>query len=139
MQITLIPPEEVGRVWHVIEPYMARCAEYTYGRYTAEDIKNQIIEKNDQLWVAYDEKVYGAVVTGVVEYPRMKTLCMHFTGGVDLQKWKDPMLSVLRSFAKDMDCDVIESYGRPGWKRVFADDGFRSRFMFYELPVRNKP
>jgi hypothetical protein len=44
-------------------------------------------------------------------------------------------LKVLQRFAKDNDCSVIESYGREGWGKVFQNDGFKSRFMFYELPV----
>ena len=47
------------------------------------------------------------------------------------------MLALLRKFAKDNGCTIIESYGRPGWERIFKDDGFQQRFMFYELPVEN--
>jgi hypothetical protein len=48
------------------------------------------------------------------------------------------MLEVLQKFAKDNGCKIIESYGRPGWEKVFTDDGFKKRFMFYELPVEKE-
>jgi hypothetical protein len=67
----------------------------------------------------------------------MRALVMHFTGGKDLPKWKTKMLSLLRRFSKDQGCSIIESYGRPGWEKVFKDDGHRKRFTFYELPVEN--
>ena len=70
-----------------------------------------------------------------MQYPQMKALTMHFTGGIELFKWKNEMLSVLRSFAKDCGCQTIESFGRTGWKKVFSKDGFKSKFMFYELSV----
>lgn len=136
MIITAVLPHDIENVWHLIHDYMDGAAKYTHGRFKVEDIKQQLLSNpRQQLWIAYDDKVYGAVITEVLTYPQMKTLIMHFTGGVELPKWKDEMLSVLRRFARDHQCKVIESYGRTGWKRVFKNDGFNSKFMFYELPV----
>jgi hypothetical protein len=133
MKISAITDYE--SVWHLIHDYMEGAAKYTYGRYTVDDIKNELLKGNQQLWIAYDDKIYGAVVTEVMQYPQMKALTMHFTGGIELFKWKNEMLSVLRSFAKDCGCQTIESFGRTGWKKVFSKDGFKSKFMFYELSV----
>ena len=115
---------------------MDGAAKYTYGRYTTDDIRVGLAKGEQQLWIAYDgQHVYGAVVTEFCEYPRMRTLVMHFTGGEELTKWKAPMLELLQRFASDNNCALIESYGRPGWAKIFEHDGFRQRFMFYELPV----
>jgi len=135
MNITAIHPNDYELVWKDIKEYMDGAAKYTHGRYKTEDIYNELCKGNQQLWIAYDDKVYGAVITEIMQYPQKRTLIMHFTGGVELPKWKDEMLSVLRSFAKDNQCDCIESYGRTGWKRIFKNDGFTSKFMFYELTV----
>lgn len=129
-------PQDIEIVWPSINDYMIGAAKYTHGRYEVQDIKEQLLRNpRQQLWIAYDDKVYGAVITEVMIYPQMKTLIMHFTGGVELPKWKNEMLLVLRSFAKDQQCKVIESYGRTGWKKVFKNDGFNSKFMFYELTI----
>lgn len=136
MIVTAVLPVDYNAVWNDIEGYMEGAAKYTHGRYKVEDIKKELYRNNrQQLWIAYDDKIYGAVITEIIAYPQMKTLIMHFTGGVELPKWKDEMLALLRRFAKDHDCKVIESYGRTGWKRIFKNDGFQSKFMFYELPV----
>jgi cobalamin biosynthesis Co2+ chelatase CbiK len=135
MKITAIHPLDYDIVWKDIKEYMEGAAKYTHGRFTANDIYNELSKGNQQLWIAYDDKVYGAVITEIIAYPQMKTLIMHFTGGVELPKWKDEMLAILRKFAKDHQCKVIESYGRSGWKRIFKNDGFNSKFMFYELPI----
>ena len=126
---------DIDQVWADIESYIEGAAKYTHGRYTADDIKQTFKEGGQQLWIAYDDKIYGAVITEIMEYPQMRALVMHFTGGIQLPKWKDEMLSVLRSFAKDANCQTIESFGRTGWKKVFSKDGFKSKFMFYELSV----
>lgn len=139
MQVTLVPLEYTEWIWPKIEDYMKGAADYTYGRFNVEDIKSEYIKKQgtQQLWVAYEDEnnIYGAVVTEVSQYPRLRTLVMHFTGGKDLPKWKDDMLKLLQQFAADNGCDVIESYGRGGWAKVFQNDGYKKRFIFYELPV----
>ena len=137
MQVSFVPVEYIDIVWPQARAYLDGAAKYTYGRFTVEDIKVGIETKPQQLWIAFedDDNVLGAVVTEVITYPRMKALVMHFTGGVELAKWKPDMLKVLQRFAKDNDCAVIESYGREGWGKVFQNDGFKSRFMFYELPA----
>ena len=129
---------DIDQVWADIESYIEGAAKYTHGRYTADDIRQTFKEGGQQLWIAYDDKIYGAVITEIMEYPQMRALVMHFTGGIELPKWKDAMLSVLRSFAKDTSCKTIESFGRTGWKKVFSKDGFKSKFMFYELPIEGK-
>ncbi len=140
MEVSLIPIEYINHVWPQIEEYMNGAAKYTFGRFTAQDIYDGLMSKPQQLWIAFDKEdnqIYGAVVTQVHPYPRLTGLVMHFTGGKEIQKWKDPMLALLRKFAKDNGCTIIESYGRPGWERIFKNDGFKQQFMFYELPVEN--
>ena len=139
MQVTWVPTEHIEFVWPNIREYMMGAAEFTFGRFTAEDIKNELLRRQgeQQLWIAFEDKdnYYGAVVTEVYQYPQMRALIMHFTGGKQLPKWKTPMLKILQQFAADNECDAIESYGRPGWAKVFKKDGYEQRFIFYELPV----
>jgi hypothetical protein len=139
MEISIVPVEHIDSVWPSVEQYLKGAADYTYGRFTVGDIKNRLYTAPQQLWIAYDEEtVYGVVVTELTQYPQMRTLVMHFTGGTELPKWKNEMLQILQRFAKDQGCSVIESYGRIGWEKVFKNDGFKSRFMFYELPVEKE-
>lgn len=137
---TYVPKEYIEVVWPKIEGFLKGAADYTYGRFEVSDIKQSLLTTEQQLWVAYDdetEEAFGAVVTQILTYPRMKSLVMHFTGGIELPKWKAPMLALLQEFSRNNGCSVIESYGRDGWEKVFKDDGFKKRFMFYELPVEN--
>lgn len=139
MEISIVPVEHVDSVWPSVEQYLKGAADYTYGRFTVEDIKEKLYTAPQQLWIAYEGlDIYGVVVTEIVQYPQMATLVMHFTGGINLPKWKKEMLEMLQRFAKDHGCSVIESYGRRGWEKVFKNDGFKTRFMFYELPVEKE-
>lgn len=136
MDITVVEANDVDKVWKRIEDYAQGAADYTYGRFTKGDIRSGLKNKPQTLWIAHEgEEVFGFVVTEFANYPQKKALVMHFTGGVKLELWKDDMLELLQQYARMNGCDMIESFGRQGWAKVFKEDGFVSRFNFYELPV----
>tara|TARA_R110000751_G_scaffold281582_1_gene384188 strand:+ start:989 stop:1405 length:417 start_codon:yes stop_codon:yes gene_type:complete len=136
MKISLVPTEHIEFIWSKVQSYMERAAKYTYGRYTAEDIKSELLTKDQQLWIAFEEDdIYGAYVTEIVQYPRLKTCVIHFLGGKQFKKWGWLGLEILQKFAREHKCDVMESYGRPGWEKIWKNDGYKERFIFYELPV----
>lgn len=136
MQVSAVPAEYVKQVWPDIKEYMQGAADYTYGRYGVEDILDSITDYDFTLWIAFNEAgIKGAVVTSFIDYPRKRMLCMQFCGGVDLEQWQVPMLELLQRWAKDNDCDGIESTGRVGWSKVFKSDGYKPLWQTYELPV----
>jgi len=138
MQVSIVDTKDIERIWPFIEGYMKRAAKYTYGRFEAEDIKEGLLKQPQQLWIAFDDKkIYGAVVTEVIKYPRMTALTAHFLAGIQFETWKEPMLKIVQQFGKDNGCKLIDSYGRPGWERVWANYGYTKRFIFYELPLEN--
>ena len=136
IEVSLVPPEYVDSCWGKIEGFIDKAAEYTYGRFSTGNIYDMVKEGEYQLWIAFDmDKFKGAVVTNVVTYPQRKLLCMQFCGGEELKDWKDPMLDILRRFAKDVGCDGIESTARPGWAKIFQNDGYAANWVTFELPL----
>jgi hypothetical protein len=136
MQISIVPTEYVDTCWEKIRTYMEGAAKYTYGRYTADDIKDSITQYDHHLWVAFEgTDIKGAVVTNFMFYPRRKYLSLVFCGGMELKTWKGPMLETLQRFARDTNCNGIESTGRRGWAKVFKNDGYKSMWAAYELPI----
>lgn len=135
-KISLVPNEYVEQVWPAVEGYVAKATKYTSGKYEPEDVLNLLVQYGYPLWIAFDDEgIKGAVVTRFIEYPRKKYLFLEFCGGVDGFSWKAPMLSVLRSWAKDNGCDGIEGAGRDGWKRVFKEDGYQPTLQHFEMPL----
>ena len=135
IEVSLVPPQYVDTCWHKIEGFIDKAAEYTYGRYTTSNIYDLVKEGDYELWVAFNGEIKGAVVTSVTTYPQRKLLCMQFCGGEDLKEWKDPMLALLKRFAKDIGCDGIESTARPGWAKIFQEDGYTANWVTFELPL----
>jgi hypothetical protein len=136
IEVSMVPAQYIDTCWKKIEPFAEKAAKYTYGRYTANNIYERMLDENYQTWVAYDGSVFkGLVVTEIVTYPQRKLLSMHFCGGINLKEWKTPMLALLQGFGRDMGCDGIESVGRPGWGKVFENDGYKALWVTYELPI----
>jgi hypothetical protein len=137
IKATLVPKEHVLTIWPQVERFMDMAAEYTYGRYDTDDILTAITDYDHHLWVAFNVggPLLGAVVTSFRYYPKKKYLDLTFLGGDSGFSWKDPMLKVLQHWAYDNECDGIESSGRPGWSKVFKEDGYKMLWQTYELPV----
>jgi hypothetical protein len=136
MTVTLVPTEHVGAVWEKLRPHADLAAEYTYGRFDADDIRDAIEHYDHNLWLAYEgDDIKGIVVTTFKQYPKKKFLDLTFVGGEEGFDWKTPMLKLLQHWAYDNQCDGIESSGRLGWSKVFKDDGYKPLWQTYELPI----
>jgi len=138
--VTMIPTDHVMNVWDGVTPHLEKAAEYTYGRYTVDDMLTEITDYEHTLWVAFNERneIKGAVVTRIKEYPRKRYLDLVFVGGDDGFGWKDEMLRILQHWAYDTGCDGIESSGRLGWSKIFKDDGYKALWQTYELPIADR-
>lgn len=136
IQVTMVPSIYIDQVWPDVLEYLEGAAEYTYGRYEVEDIYDAVKQYNHNLWIAfYGPKIKGAVVTNVLHYPRKSCLSMVFCGGVELSKWKAPMLKLLQHWAYDQHCENVELTGRPGWAKIFKEDGNQIVWHTSELPI----
>lgn len=136
IRISLVPPDRIMDAWFTVEPFMETAADVTQGRYQAEDILEALLHLDHHLWIVFDdEKVHGALVTALKQYPRKKYLELAFIAGENGHAWKDQMLDIMRRWAYDNSCDGIESCARLGWARIFKDDGYRPMWQMFELPM----
>jgi len=136
MQASMVPSEYAREIWEDIEGYMEKGAAYSGGRYEADDVLHLIETLGYKLWIAFDGTgIKGAVVTGFVQYPRLKALDMMFIGGEDGPEWKIPMLNLLKKWGADNDCVKLEAMGREGWERMFKDEGAKRRWLAFEIDI----
>ena len=136
IEVSMVPAQYIDTCWEKIEHFFEKAAEYTYGRYSPSDLYDMVKDGDHQLWVVYDGSDFkGTVLTNVMNYPQRRVLCMGFCGGTELKDWKTPMLDLLKRYAKDMGCDSIEAFGRPGWANVFKNDGYQPKWITFELPI----
>tara|TARA_R110000787_G_scaffold36714_2_gene93525 strand:+ start:405 stop:887 length:483 start_codon:yes stop_codon:yes gene_type:complete len=138
--ISAVPPEMLTSTWPKVRHYLKKAAVRTYGRYDLDDILVSCTDYDSAMWIAFRKEtmeIVGVVVTNFRQYPRKRYLDLMFIGGETGtgQQWKKPMLDMLRRWAKDNNCDGIESAGRPGWARMFKDEGYEVKWHTYELPL----
>jgi len=60
---------------------------------------------------------------------------LHFIGGEKFKEWQTMALEMTQKYARDHICKIMESYGRPGWEKLWKNNGYKELFTFYELPV----
>lgn len=136
IQVSLVPTEYVDNCWSKIETFVIEAAEATEGRYSVEELYEMAKDSRNNLWVTFDESGYkGFVLTSVNNYPQRRILAMNFCGGKEFKTWKTPIIDTLKRFARDCECDSIEAYGRKGWAKILKDEGYKSKFVTFELPI----
>ena len=136
MIISLVPLEHVLDVWPAVADYIQNALEYTRGRYELEDVLERVENGEFLLWIAFDgERIKGCVITDMMQYPRKKFLGCPFVTGDEFASWKQPMFEMLQRFARDNNCEGLEATARPGWSRVFKDDGYEAMWQTFQLPA----
>ena len=109
--------------WPVLEPYIEKALVKTKGDdyYDTPDVLEEIKQGYCQLWaVIHNHKVIGAVVSKIIQYPKIKVLHMWLIGGDTLETLEDTY-STLKEYALDNGCQRVMGSGRKGWTRLIKD------------------
>jgi hypothetical protein len=96
-------------------PWIEAALEYTGGTHGIEDVRAAVAAGSMQLWPG--ER--SALVTEVVQYPRLKAARI-FAGGGDLDELRLMGESVM-AWAAWNGCQRVEGFGRWGWGRALDD------------------
>jgi hypothetical protein len=89
-------------------------------------IREDIAAGRAQLWIVWDgNEIIAAATTELIQMPSKKVCVLGSCAGRDLRKW-DHFLADLEAFAKREGCDRLRIYGRPGWKRILARNGYQA-------------
>lgn len=136
MIITLIPLDEIDNVWRYAAPHILRATDRSHDRYALYDIFKAVKMGQQQLWMVYEEdKDVAAFTTSITPYPGRKILTCQFCGGSKLEEWASEATDILKNFAQDNDCTMIELYGRKGWVKELRKHGWEDEFSAYQLEL----
>lgn len=121
MRISLVPHEAVGLVWKDVERVLARSVATVKDRSTLIDILDGVYDGIYALWVVLDDdnNIVAAFTTRVIVYPRRRALALDWIGGAKMREWSEQLVDVMTKYAKELDCQHLEGYGRKGWSRFF--------------------
>lgn len=110
-------------------PWIAAALEYAGGTHTLQDIEDGIRAGQFLLWPG--ER--GCLVTEIIDFPRKRVLNV-WLGGGDMDQLKDMHDSVV-AFARYAGCASVTITGRPGWARVWRDQGFAPAHVTLEKEI----
>lgn len=115
-----VPATDLDQWWPKIELEVARALKRG-NRYTVGSVKESILNRNMQLWLAIEDgRVLCVCITEILTYPLCKVMSVFVTIGREHHKWAHYMLG-LNEWAKANGCTVGESWARPGWYRVLKN------------------
>jgi hypothetical protein len=133
-EVSLVPTNEITKVWNRIEPLVDKVIPYTYGRMLTVDVLHSLITNQYHLWIIYkdDEEIEAIAITEFMKYPRKTVLLINFISGDNLDKWIKELDKTLVKFSKESGCDFLEACGRAGWERKVTKLGWIKKFTIVE-------
>ena len=109
---------EIPSVWPQCEGRISEALKYT----TNPDIgliHRLLMNGEADLW--HGEK--SSAVTCFVGNPRILNILA--VAGEDMEEWISVAISDWAKFAKEYSCVALIASGRPGWRNVFKENGFK--------------
>lgn len=114
-----VSSERIESIWPKVEPLLQKAIDRGHGEHEAGDILGFLLSRDMQLWIAADEEIRAAMVTQIINYPRLSVCQVIYLGGEGLKFWKSAK-PLIEAWAKSQGCQELRAYGRRGWCRVFG-------------------
>ncbi len=119
--VALVSPDEITGLWPHVSDLLEKAQPHSEGELATEDYYPLLKSAQMQLWVAVEQRqVIAAMVTQIIPYPRKKVLRIIAIGGSGMERWIS-FLPKVEQFARNLECDSLEAWGRKGWKKILTD------------------
>lgn len=128
MNITLIPPGHVCDVLPRILGYVSKAREWSYDRYTVDDMVAGLFKPGVMLWIVFDDDnhIHGYLATEIREFPQARHFIVLHCGGQDgsLDACVGMVFDTFERYARESGCDGLEIIGRHAWWKHIRERGF---------------
>lgn len=126
-----VTTDQLQYVWPAVQPLVKKFLDTDPGLFEPQDILAALFNKDMQLWVTLDKennnKIIGAIVTEIVDYPRMRVLRIFGLGGKDFSDWIHLADKELSAFQQHVGAKRMEAFVRPGLAKILQKHGFTKR------------
>ena len=140
MIVTLVPGLDADRQWRLVLKHLGPAIATSGGRWQPEDVLMELRLGMAQLWVAMEgETLYGAAITYLRVYPRMKTVFIGWLGGAESDRWLDQFDAAIQRWGRENGCSRLELAGRKGWQRMALKYGARFQSVVMEKEIEYGP
>jgi hypothetical protein len=126
VSLVCVVPEKVFDFWPYARPLIKAAIDATNLSDFA-DIESDVFDGKQLLWLAWSGKIEAAATTHL-----SRNVCtVTAVGGYQRERWI-ALRAKIEKYAKDEGCHTIRAYGRKGWERVLANDGWRVEHVILE-------
>lgn len=116
-----VPYYELTDWYPKLEVAFQMMAAGSNGRWELSDIVNQILAREQQVWVSLNDGVIEAVLlTEIVTYPRRKALRFSSCVGKNWRNWAH-FHAQIEEWGKAQGCNLFEVYAPRKWRHCFPD------------------
>lgn len=119
-----VPAGHVLMLWPQVRGYVESVlARDETGRYEIGDVLSALLREEAKLWVAWNEaedRPDAAIVTEIIQYPRLRELRIWIVGGRPgtLKSWVYQTRDTLEAYARVNGCTLMGGAMREGWIKI---------------------
>ena len=90
-------------------------------QYKLQDVYEELQGGSWQLWLMMDDRIYGVLLTTIIDYPLSRELTLKGIAGDRMSEWIK-FISTIENYARINGCSkVVTAAARKGWS-VFLPD-----------------
>lgn len=123
--LVAIPRPNIPDMWPQVENLVKRALRYSHGRYTTDEIYNNLMgtgKQYYQMWIVWDDEIKAVFVSSIEQYQSGKRTCnLILTAGKEVRNWLDA-IDQIGEWAKAEGCDSLYAVCRPGWEKIVDYD-----------------
>jgi hypothetical protein len=108
--------------WDSVKDGLQASLDVDHNKYTLDDIKNALDAQKMQLWAIHDGALKCVFVTQISNYPNRRILECLALNGKHPKQWISFLLENMYDYAKENNCDYMETGGRKGWEKMFKQN-----------------
>ena len=126
VDLLCVNPADVAKTWPIARDLIRSAIERT-DLSDFDGIEKDVLAGDQLLWLAISDRVEAAATTHL-----SRNVCtVTAVGGYQRERWL-ALRAKIEKYAKDEGCHTIRAYGRKGWERVLANDGYRVEHVILE-------
>ena len=119
-----VQSKDIAKYWQHILPLVYDSLEYSDNTYSEEQILNELLNSESQLWlIKKGSEIRAIIVTQLLFFNKNLRMIFKLCAGEDLKNWLD-LLPLFCEFAREKKCEGISVFGRKGWKKILKNSGF---------------
>ena len=143
-QTVLLSPNEILKVWHLIEADIEKALDHGINEITILDMCKQALNNKIFIFITLDreKKIVSTTTLRFLNYGSVKTcqIITNTTNGIPLKQVEHDH-RIFEDFARDNGCSHMQVWGRKGWQRRLKslssrqDNRYETLYYVYNMEI----